>query len=205
MIDEFVSSDVALLERLQHGDGMTISDLATAMEVTPTAVRQRLNRLLAQGYVARSTVRHGRGRPNHRYHLTREGQRKVGSNYPDLALALWQEVCQFEDQEIRRNMMHRLVSRLAVMYAGEVRGRTLEEKMKSLSGLFAQRRIPLDVDRSGSLPVLHATTCPYPDLVDQDRSICSLERMLFSELLGAEVQLAKCRLDGADCCTFQSN
>lgn len=53
------------------------------------------------------------------------------------------------------------------------------------------------------LPVLAAQACPYPDLAEQDRGICSLEKMVFAELLGAPVKLATCRLDGDSCCTFQ--
>jgi hypothetical protein len=63
----------------------------------------------------------------------------------------------------------------------------------------------MDVQQGGSLPVLTTTACPYPDLAEQDRSICNVEQMLYSELLGAEVQLASCRLDGAECCSFHND
>jgi predicted ArsR family transcriptional regulator len=205
MIEEFVASDSTILDLLRKNDGMTVTELAGAMEVTPTAVRQRLNRLMAQEMIERSASRHGRGRPIHHYRLTEKGRRKAGSNFADLAVALWEEISQLEDLEVRRRMMQSLASRLAVMYADRIQGRTLEEKMQSLSELFAERRIPMDVQQSDSLPVLTATVCPYPELAEQDRSICNMERMLFSELLGADVHLAKCRLDGAECCSFQSN
>ena len=205
MMEDFVTSDSTILDLLRKSDGLTVTELADAMEVTPTAVRQRLNRLMAQEFVERSASRHGRGRPIHHYKLTDKGRRKAGSNFADLAVALWQEISRLEDAEIRRRMMQRLASRLAVMYSDRIQGRTLEEKMQSLSELFAERRIPMDVHQSDTLPILTTTACPYPDLAEQDRSICSMEQMLFSELLGAEVQLASCRLDGAECCSFQSN
>jgi len=205
MMEDFVTSDSTILDLLRKSDGLTVTELADAMEVTPTAVRQRLNRLMAQEFVERSASRHGRGRPIHHYKLTDKGRRKAGSNFADLAVALWQEISRLEDVEIRRRMMQRLASRLAVMYSDRIQGRTLEEKMQSLSELFAERRIPMDVQQSDTLPILTTTACPYPDLAEQDRSICIMERMLFSELLGAEVQLASCRLDGAECCSFQSN
>ena len=79
---------------------------------------------------------------------------------------------------------------------------TLEEKMESLAKLFSARQIPFEVDTSGNLPVLTALACPYPELAESDHSICSMERLLFSELLGETVRLGKCRLDGDQCCTF---
>jgi DeoR family transcriptional regulator, suf operon transcriptional repressor len=42
-------------------------------------------------------------------------------------------------------------------------------------------------------------------LAEQDRGICGVERMLFSELLGENIRLSECRLDGASCCRFETN
>lgn len=205
MNDAFIPSDTIILDLLRKNDAMTVTELAEAMEVTSTAVRQRLNRLMAQELVQRSATRHGRGRPLHHYRITDKGRRKAGSNFADLAMAMWQEISQLEDLEIRKMMLQRLAKRLAEMYADKIRGDNLREKMQALSELFAERRVPMDVQSQDSLPVLTATACPYPDLAERDRSICSVEQMLYSELLGADVQLSSCRLDGAECCSFQSS
>jgi DeoR family transcriptional regulator, suf operon transcriptional repressor len=205
MPDAFVPSDTIILDLLRKDDALTVTELADAMEVTSTAVRQRLNRLMAQELVERTVSRHGRGRPLHHYRITDKGRRRAGSNFADLAVAMWQEISQLEDLEVRRMMMQRLAKRLAVMYSDKIQGRNLQEKMQALSDLFAERRVPMDVQQEDSLPVLTTTACPYPDLAEKDRSICSVEQMLYSELLGAEVQLSSCRLDGAECCSFQSN
>jgi DeoR family suf operon transcriptional repressor len=52
------------------------------------------------------------------------------------------------------------------------------------------------------LPVITVDDCPYPDLAEQDRGICAVEKMLFSELLEENVQLTQCRLEGHTCCQF---
>ncbi len=205
MNDAFISSDTIILDLLRQNDAMTVTQLAEAMEVTSTAVRQRLNRLMVQELVQRSATRHGRGRPLHHYRITDKGRRKAGSNFADLAMAMWQEISQLEDLEIRKMMLQRLAKRLAEMYSDKIRGDNLQQKMQALSELFAERRVPMDVQNQDSLPVLTATACPYPDLAERDRSICSVEQMLYSELLGADVQLSSCRLDGAECCSFQSS
>jgi len=205
MVDDFVSSDLTILDLLRKRESLTVTQLATTMQVTATAVRQRLTRLMAQGYIERTSTRRGRGRPSHRYILTDKGRRKAGSNFADLAVALWEEICSIEDREVRLGLLGRLAKRLAHMYADRVHGHSLVERMEQLAELFAERRIPLDVDEHSLLPVLTAEACPYPELAEQDRSICAMERLLFSELLGREVQLSKCRLDGEACCTFESN
>ncbi len=207
MSEEIVTSDIAILDLLRKQEEMTVADLAEALEVTATAVRQRLTRLLAQGYIDRTATKAGRGRPSHRYVLTDAGRRKTGANFADLAVALWEEVRAIKDPEVQRGLLQRISKRLAATYADEIEGNNLEEKMESLADLFCERRIPFTVEKSeqSGLPVLTALACPYPALADRDRTVCAMERILFSELLGENLQLSQCRLDGDSCCTFQSS
>lgn len=203
MSADSLPSDSTLLDLLRRNASMSIGELAESLEVTATAVRQRLNRLMGQGLVQRSLVRAGRGRPSHAYELTGLGRRQAGSNFTDLAIVLWQELREVKDVEVRRGLLERLCRRLAERYADQVRGDSLGERMASLAELFQRRRIPVEVEARGGLPVLNALACPYPDLAEKDRSICSLERMLFSELAGEALRLSECRLDGDSCCRFE--
>jgi DeoR family suf operon transcriptional repressor len=205
MPEEIVSSDNAILDLLRKLDSLTVSELAESLKVTATAVRQRLNRLMAQGFIDRKALHAGRGRPSHRYALTSEGRRKTGSNFSDLAMALWQEIRSIEDPDVRRGLLQRISRRMVDSYADQIEGDTVDKKMQSIADLFAARRIPFTVDRTGDLPVLTALACPYPELAEQDHSVCAMERMMFSDLLGQNVRLDKCRLDGATCCTFETS
>jgi predicted ArsR family transcriptional regulator len=53
--------------------------------------------------------------------------------------------------------------------------------------------------------VLTAVACPYPELAEQDRGVCAMERMMFSEMVGERLKLTDCRLDGDACCRFVAN
>jgi len=204
-METIFASDSALLDLLRTSSSMTVTDFVSAMKVTPTAVRQRLNRLMAQGYIERSSTPGGRGRPCHRYNLTSRGHSQAGTNFQDLALAMWRELRSIKDSDIRRGLIKRISDHLAGKYADAVAGAGPAERMASLARVFAERRVPLSVRESEGLPVLLALACPYPALAEQDRAVCAMETMLFSELLGAPVHLAGCRLDGEPCCTFALN
>ena len=205
MAVELVSSDVAILDLLRKQESATVSDLSSMLGVTATAVRQRLNRLLAQRLVDRIAVRSGRGRPSHQYQLTTLGRRKTGANFGDLSIALWQEIRAISDPEVRRGLIQRVSKRMASLYTEQITGDTLEEKMESLAALFTERQMPFSVDTEGDLPVLTALACPYPELAEQDQAICAMERMLFSEILGRPVRLSVCRLnDDENCCSFEA-
>lgn len=199
------TSDSGLLDLLRITGPLGVSELADAMEVTPTAIRQRLMRLMARKAIQREATRHGRGRPKHRYWLTDNGLRLTGSNFTDLAVALWKETCQAGDVTAQREFMCRVARALAAGYADQVQGDTTAERMQSLADLLAQRRIPVSVDESVHGTTLTEHACPYPNVSEQDPSICNMERMMFSELLGQDVELTQCRLHGASECRFQAS
>ncbi len=197
------TTDADLLDLLRCDGPLGVVELAEAVDVTPTAIRQRLGRLLAQNLVEREVERCGRGRPRHRYRLSDKGLRLTGSNFTDLALALWSQLHTIEDDEIRSELVGRVVKALAEGYAKEIRGATVSERMRSLAGLLSRRRVPFSVDGPPKEPVLTAHACPYPDLAKADPTICDLERMLFSELLGEDVQLTQNHQGGRTRCQFQ--
>lgn len=198
-------TDRTVLDLLCRVESVTVGDLAREMGVTATAVRQRLNRLMGQRMIERSTVGSGRGRPSHQYRLTEKGRRSTGQNFTDLALALWKEIRDIPDAAVRKGLLGRIACTLAETYAPQMQGMTPAARMLEIKRLFAEKNIPFSVDESQSLPILTAHACPYPDLAEKDREICTMEKKLFSNLLMEDVKLTACRLDGANCCTFEMN
>ena len=199
------TSDSQLLELLRRRGAMSVTELAEATEVTATAVRQRLTRLMGQGLIRREATRTGRGRPSHRYSLSAKGRRQAGTNYADLAMMLWEQIRAVEDLEVRRGLLQRIATSMAGLYANQVQGATTEARMESLKKLFAERRVPMETGRSGEAPVLTVLDCPYPELAEKDRGICAVEKMLFAELLETPLKLSQCRLEGHTCCQFETN
>lgn len=202
-VEEFASSDEALLGLLRRHQALTVGEMEKLMRVTATAVRQRLARLTALGLVERKAHKAQRGRPVHRYELTAKGRRCAGDNFADLAAVLWQELRQIPDPEVRRGLLQRVSTRLSERYRDQIEGETTGERMQAVTELFGSRKVPFVVESKDQLPVLSALACPYPDLADQDKSICAMERMLFSSLVGEKLTLGSCRLDGDACCSFQ--
>jgi predicted ArsR family transcriptional regulator len=187
---------------MRRDGAVTISALVDEMGVTATAVRQRLQRLMVDGLIERQTERKSRGRPNHRYSLTEKGERAAGTNFADMAIVLWEEVKSVEDPAVRRGLLKRIAERLVARYRDRMTGETLGERMTGVAQLMGEREIPFEVNTSGNLPVLTALACPYPELAKVDRSVCTMEKLMLSEMLGENVRLSECRLDGANCCTF---
>jgi DeoR family transcriptional regulator, suf operon transcriptional repressor len=199
------TADRQMLDFIRREGPVTISALIAEMGVTATAVRQRIRRLTEEGMIERKAERKGRGRPNHRYSLTEKGERASGNNFADMATVLWDEIRAVEDPAVRRGLLKRIADRFVARYRNDVAGETLSERMRALAGVMGERQVPFAVDDSKSLPVLSALACPYPELAKADRGVCTMEKLMLSEILGEKVRLSECRLDGASCCTFTPN
>jgi predicted ArsR family transcriptional regulator len=199
------TSDDQVLDLLRQQGDLAIGDLTGRMGVTRTAVRQRLARLIACGLVARQANKTRRGRPSHRYSLTDKGRRQAGHNFDDLAIALWQEVRAVKDPELRNGLLQRVAKAVAGIYADRVTAEAPAERMQQVADLMSDRNIPFSREGTPELPVLTAWACPYPTLAEQDRGVCAMENMVFSELVGEKVKLSECRLDGGSCCRFQTS
>jgi DeoR family suf operon transcriptional repressor len=194
-------SDIAVTDLLREHGEMTISALTDRLQVTATAVRQRLTRLMDGGWIRRKAVTEGRGRPSHRYSLTERGRREAGGNFADLAIAMWEEIRSISEPDLRRGLLQRIAGRMAQAYG--VEGKSTEEKMQAIAELFGERRVPVTVGSIGDRPVLTTKCCPYPTLAEKDRTICAMEKIMFSEMVGEKLHLSECRLDGGSCCTFE--
>lgn len=197
-------TDQAMVDFLRRRPAVCIAELVDFAGVTATAVRQRLSRLMKQGFVHREAEASvGRGRPTYRYSLTEKGVRSAGNNYEQLVPALWEEIRAIGDPQVRRGLLKRLAERMARSYRDQIGGESVQQRMESLARLMSARQVPFEVDASEQLPVLTALACPYPEIAEQDRGVCAMEKMLFSEILGQGVRLSACRLDGDDCCSFE--
>jgi predicted ArsR family transcriptional regulator len=205
--DEHPVDDHELIEFLRRRGAATVQEMVDYAGVTATAIRQRLTRLLEQGLIVREAESSGRGRPTHRYSLSAAGIRTSGTNNEDLVSVLWTELRSIQDPDVRYGLLKRIVTRLAELYRDRITGDTLAERMESLVALMRGRDVPFEVIQpvEGQLPVLKALACPYPSLAEHDRSVCSMEKMLFAEILGNGMRLQECRLDGATHCTFDMN
>ncbi|MFO1066523.1 MAG: MarR family transcriptional regulator [Pirellulales bacterium] len=198
--------DQAVLDLLRRSGGLTVQELIDRLEVTATAVRQRLDRLVQVELIERRKVVAGRGRPQFRYFLTSLGMRYASASYAGLALALWQEVTELPNPMLRQRILRKVARRMG----NELRSRvpqsgSLEERISAVAGALAQQKVPTAVDGDHGLPVLQVHACPYPELSQHEgqRALCELEQEMISEAVGEPMELECCRLDGHGICQFR--
>jgi predicted ArsR family transcriptional regulator len=202
------TSDRALLDLIRRNGPLTVPAMAESLGVTDTAVRNRLARLVGSGLVVRRTLlHHGRGRPRHTYEASVEAQKRLGQNYTDLALALWEEMMtSVADRKLRRLLFTRVTERLAEAYRSQLSNHEWEGRLVQLANVLHDRGVEVEVtrDTSAAIPILRQHSCPYYELAEADRAICALERKMFEKVLGRSLRLSQCRLDGDRFCDFEA-
>lgn len=198
--------DQVVIDLLRREQGLTVHALIARLEVTATAVRQRLDRLVQVNIIERRKELIGRGRPQYKYFLTTIGMRLASASYADLAWALWREVMDLSNPQLRQRVLKRVAQRMGEQIRSRVPvDGSLSERMGAVVSVFGERKVPAGLHDIDQLPVLQLHACPYPELAEQDshRTLCTLEQEMISEAIGEAVQLDRCRLDGHSLCQFR--
>ncbi len=145
--------DQLVLELLRRQEGLVIGDFVERLEVTPTAVRARLDRLEELGLIERRKLSVGRGRPLFQYYLSSLGWRQVGVTYVDLATALWSEIENLPDSDLRTKLLSSVSRRMGERaYRNLMTEESVSDRMEEMAGLLRERKIPCQTDRTSALP-----------------------------------------------------
>ena len=200
------SSDRPLLDLIRRHGPLTVEEMTAHLKVTATAVRNRLSRLVEAGLIDREARSGGRGRPKHTYQASVETHKRLGQNYADLALVLWDEMMNsVADRKLRRFLFGRITDRMAEMYRAQITGDAWESRLVQLGTILHERGIEAEVTRQADeLPILKQHSCPYFELAEIDRAVCAMERKMFEKVLGRGLRISQCRLDGHRSCDFEA-
>jgi predicted ArsR family transcriptional regulator len=192
-----------VIEYIKRNGPATIKELEELLGVTTNAVRQHLQALQADGYLERRQVNAGVGRPHHAYSITDKAHELFACHCDDLALTLLEEVFLLEGRERAEMLLGRVGDRLAQRYAASVRGEVLQERVEELAGALHKRGVltGIDVEDENTI-ILHAYNCPYHELAQEHRSICEMDEDVMRKVLGSDVNLSACMMDGHRGCSF---
>lgn len=192
-----------IVEYLQRNGPAAIRELEQHLGVTTTAVRQHLTTLQAEGYIERRAVHDGVGRPHHVYTVTDRARELYACHCDDLALTLLQEVFALEGKEKTTLLLERVGHRLANRYARSVRSTLLQERVEELADVLDQQGVLTDVAAADENTIILKTyNCPYHELAQEHREICEMDEGMMRQLLGSDVNLSACIMDGHGSCSF---
>ena len=199
-----------ILEHLQRNPSATIKDFEVLLGVTTTAVRQHLNALQASGYLDRREERSGVGRPHYIYVATDAARELFACRCDVLALTMLQEMYEVVGAEQMGTLLLRVGVRLADQYTESVKATGLQHRVEEMAGALGRQGVLTDVSVGESNTAGESNTialkmynCPYHDLAIEHREICEMDQLMLQQVLGAEVSLDDCIMDGHASCSFE--
>lgn len=203
MLDIFGHRRQSLLNLLlERKEGLTIDQMASALGITRTAVREHVGalereRLIAAGALAGSTG----GRPGRLYALTPRGMSLFPKQYDLIARLLLEQLSQRLGAAEAERELRALGASLAAKLKEKVRGRTLAERTREVAALMRELGYEASARKDGE-PTIEALNCVYHELAQSDRTVCALDLSLIEHLADAEVEHRACMARGDNACVF---
>lgn len=125
----------AILGLLKRRGEARADELAAQLGITPSAVRQHLSGLVANGFVAHRPVKGGPGRPKHVFHLTAAAESFFPKAYPELTNELLAYV-EDEDPALLARVFERRRDRRIDQARARMEGHPFEERVALLARIL---------------------------------------------------------------------
>ena len=184
----------------------TVADLADALGVSHQAVRRHLDGLRAGRLIDSRQVRHGVGRPSLVFFPTDLGDERSGRTYLQLLGRLFRHFENTEGETAGRETLDYVFSGIAAEVAaehvGEVRGRTLDERVPQVSHAMEGEGIVDGWHKEGDAFHMLNTECPYLRLAEMSDAPCHSDRRSIELLIGKPVEQTRRIIDGAPVCEY---
>jgi predicted ArsR family transcriptional regulator len=206
MSEVFGESRRALLRHLlRNKAGATIDELASAIGVTRTAVRQHLAALTRDGLVAAGAARPTGGRPERLFVLTDAGKEEFPRRYSWFAQLLIEAMTKEHGVAGLRTRLGRIAASVVDQLRGRVppgagRRRKVEQVSALMDELGYDAHTAEDV---GGAPTIEADNCVFHELARSNPEICHFDLALLAGLTGSKVQLHECMSRGGHVCRFR--
>ena len=186
-----------ILELLRRGS-LTVDQLATTMELTPTAVRSQLATLERDGLVEPRGSQRGASKPSRIYGVTRQAELLFSQAYipilTQLLHVLSRRMPPAEFDTVMREVGRRAIAGRAVP-TGPLRDRvaTASSLLNDLGGLT-------EVKEDAGLYVIRSHGCPLAAATADHPEACNALESLLTDFVGTKVSKCCDRYDRARCC-----
>jgi len=193
-----------ILNMLKHHGSLTVSEMASQLQITEMAVRRHLNTLERDNFIASKMVRQAMGRPTNVYSLTEDADQLFPRHYSDFVLDFLQDLEELEGQEKVKRLFLRREARMSDKYKKKIKGETLREKVKQLAILQNQKGYMVEIEENletGEF-TLKEYNCPISQVAKEYIHACDCELSLFKKVLDAHVERNECIAQGEDKCVY---
>jgi len=194
-----------LLRALKTQGPQTAATLSRSLQISPTAVRQHLERLQAEGWVELAGLQRGSGRPRHVYALTPQADRLFSQQYDRLALDLLSALERLSDEgELLRRVLAARRQIWHERYGPRLAGKSLTEQIALIGEMMSERGNLAEqaIEPDGTY-LLIEHHCSIGQVAVRYPILCEEEQTWLQEVLRTRVERLQSRASGDPACTFR--
>ncbi|RXT05736.1 metalloregulator ArsR/SmtB family transcription factor [Ammoniphilus sp. CFH 90114] len=193
-----------ILHMLKLHGSLTVSEMAVQLQITEMAVRRHLSTLERDHLIESKMVRQSMGRPTNVYSLSEESEQMFPRHYSDFALDFLQDIEDVEGEEKIRSLFQRREQRLSDKYKKQIKGDTLEKKVKQLAVIQNEKGYMVEIEKDPETGdfIFKEFNCPISQVAKEYNHACDCELSLFKKVLETEVEQNECIAQGEDKCVY---
>jgi len=190
---------------LESRNGLSVDELAKALDISRTGVQQHFVVLERDGYIRKSTLNKTAGRPVTIYVITDKGNNYFPKQYAWFSELILSDLQQEIGPERFKAYMQKLGGKLADKLRGKFEGKNLNERVDELAIVMTDLgfQVKVDMESETESPNMEAYNCIYHDLAQKHHEICEFDLALMSSLLDKEVEQLSCMAKGDCNCSFR--
>lgn len=179
-----------ILRTVKERGAATIAQISGLTGVSYEGVRQQMVALEEEGWVVGRLQKRPAGsvgRPTKDYLLTVAGEHLFPKQYDLLTSALIETLQARLGIETLREVLATLTDARVRKWAPLLQGKTLEEKIDALKGLYLDDDPFMDVERGPEGIRLIERNCPFLNVAIAHPALCSISVSMLTRLLGVRV------------------
>ena len=198
-----VSAREVVLALKKRGEARA-SEIAAALGITPSGVRQHLNALRADGLVAYRTIHAGPGRPKFAYFLTEPAEALFPKTYHELTNEFLEHL-EEEDPELLVRLFERRRQRRVEATRKRLAGKTFDEKVAVLARILDEDGYLADFEsRPDGTYLIREHNCAILGVAVRYGLACSSELEFLREAFpDAEIDRVAHKVAGAYMCSYE--
>jgi predicted ArsR family transcriptional regulator len=199
--EQLLHSSRGRIVTLLRSGPLTVDDIASALRVTPSAIRMLITSLERDGVVRRAGQRPGTTRPSHIFELTPEAEEVLSTAY----VPLFAKLVDILSVALPATQLETILREAGKQLADELsRGRrpagNLETRVAIASEMMNEQLAATTHVEATDPYVIRAFGCPLAALTGNHPGVCVAMESLVSEVVGVPVRQCCDRSDRSHCC-----
>ncbi|MDD5319455.1 MAG: HTH domain-containing protein [Methylococcales bacterium] len=190
---------------LENKAGLSIDEIATALNISRNAVQQHFAVLERDGYIQMGGLNKTAGRPVRCFVLTEAGINSFPKQYAWFSELILTDLKNEMGSEAFLRYLHKLGNNLSQSLLSRFEGKQTDERIEELLKIMDELgfKTKYMTDSASNERTLEACNCIYHDLAQKHEEICEFDKTLMSSLLEKDIELVECMAKGGAVCRFK--